>query len=159
MMIPACPCTNFIIRKPGFALGSLEAVFYTMFGLDNASQFFQRCICRGIGKIVVVFYLAVSIRRTCNYQKFFRRIMPTAFRSGYNTPLDNLQNQRTFFAISNINFCPDVIARRITPFINTLKWLLRRLASTTISRGRTVKVTNAGIGWNSPISSSPAIQL
>ena len=38
MMMPACPCANFIIREPCLALGPLEAVFYTMLGLDNACR-------------------------------------------------------------------------------------------------------------------------
>jgi len=38
MMIPTCPGTNFIIRKPSFAFGPLETIFYTMFSLYNTCQ-------------------------------------------------------------------------------------------------------------------------
>ncbi len=131
MMIPTCPCTNFIIRKPGLALGSLETVLYTMFGLDNTRQLFQRCVRRCIGKIVIILYFAVSIRRTRNYQKFFCKIMPTSFGSSYNASLNNLYNQRTFFTISNIDSSPGIIAQRTTPYINTPKRLLRRLKGLT----------------------------
>src|SRR3990172_6036858 len=108
MMMPACPGANLIIRKPGLALGPLKTVLYTMLGLDHSGQFFHRSIGRGIRKIVIVFYFAVSVRRSRNYQKFFYRLMPTPFGSSNNTTSNNLDNQRAFFAVSNINFCPEI---------------------------------------------------
>ena len=88
MMVPASPGTHFIIRKPCLTLGAFETIFYTMFGLNHTGQLVQRGIRRSIGKIVIVFHFAVSIRRTRDDQKFFGRIIPTAFRSGMTTSIE-----------------------------------------------------------------------
>jgi len=40
MMMPASPCTNFIIRKTGFTLVSLKTVLNTMLSLDMRVSIF-----------------------------------------------------------------------------------------------------------------------
>ncbi len=148
MMIPTIPCTNFIIRKTGLTLGSLDAIFYTMLSFDDTSQFIQRCIGRCIGKVIIISNFVASFWCASNYQKFFNGFVSASFSSSNNTACNNLHSQRTFFTIPNINFRPIGITQRRLPFINSLKRLFGLRASTTVSRRFAFKVANVAIGWN-----------
>lgn len=142
MMMPTSPCTHFIIRKPGLALGSFEAVFDTMLSLHNTCQFFPRCLHGCIGKVIIILNAIVSCRTAGHYQQFFHRLMLASFSSSHNTTTDNLNNKWAFFAIPNINRCPGTFLKCMTPSINTLKRLFARSPFIPIGRGFTLKITD-----------------
>src|SRR3989304_9172937 len=54
MMMPAMPGANLVIGQAGFALGALQTLLDTMFGLAHARELGQRGVVRRVRQVVVM---------------------------------------------------------------------------------------------------------
>jgi hypothetical protein len=63
MMMPATPCANFVIGQPGFALGSLQALFDAVLRLAHAGEFTKRRVVRGALAEAIIWSPGASMTR------------------------------------------------------------------------------------------------
>src|SRR5215210_7913940 len=107
MMVPSGPMAHFIVGQTGFAFASLETFFDAMFRLGDAGQLPQRSRWIGIRQIIVDLHdrvlLAVSV--AYHRQSLFVALL-TPVVPGDHASFDDLDDQRTFGPLANINALP-----------------------------------------------------
>ena len=145
MMMPSLPRTNLIVGQACFSLGTLQAFFDPMLGLEDTSEFLKGC-CQGcVRQQVIMLPTTILLMLTKHYQEL-RCLRALAFGSGLHQPSDHLSHQWPLFPIAHLDRFPGFLRQSRTPVIDPQERNLRSRPATTVRRIGNGQVTHQGVG-------------
>lgn len=147
MVMPAQPRANFVVRQARLALASLDRPLDAMGRERDAGELFDRRLAGGVREVEVVLGRPFVVERANDHEDFFVLHDPPV-DLGSDATDRNLDGERIFVSVANVDPRPGLGAQLVAPAVDTLEGLFRMDAATAVGGRRHVEIADQRFGRN-----------
>ena len=140
-MAPRRPVPHLVVGRARLPLGTLKAFLNPVRRLGHARQFRERRLRFGVREVVIMLERTVSLEFAGHEQQLLRARAPR-LGSRLHPALHDLDHQRAFLAVANLDPGPGVLGQRHAPSIQPQERAHGMAAAARVFRGRRVQVAD-----------------